>query len=282
MKTYRRFYNVFLLFLLLPLVAWPINPPTFTVSAPECVEAGKPFRLTFTVTSPEKLANTDIKNFVMPKLVGLNVLIGPTQSQATNTQYIEGKISQSYQIAYTYTLSASQTGKYSIPSVDVIVKGHPLHSQPVSVNVVPAGKLPSHKQPEVFITMNISERSPRINTPVILECKLYTTIQVDSLTNLEQLILSDDFRAEPIDLRGGKWQVEQRNKKNYQTLVFRKLLLYPLHAGEIHIGDLYMDVYGKDINVQKDPFEAFFENGNNYLTVKRRVSCQGITIHVRE
>ena len=66
------------------------------------------------------------------------------------------------------------------------------------------------------MTMNVSERSPRINEPVVLECKLYTTSLADSLANMEQLISSDDFKIEPIDLRGSAWQIEHRNGKNYR------------------------------------------------------------------
>ena len=84
--------------------------------------------------------------------------------------------------------------------------------------------------------------------PVVLECKLYTTSLADSLANMEQLISSDDFKIEPIDLRGSAWQIEHRNGKNYQVAVFRKLLLYPLRAGELRIGDLYMDVYIRRYN----------------------------------
>lgn len=129
--------------------------------------------------------------------------------------------------------------------------------------------------------MTVSERSPRVNTPVVLECKLYTAANVDSLANMEQYISSGDFKAEPIDLRGSQWQIERRDGKNYRTVVFRKLLLYPLRTGELRIGDLHMDAYIRKANEAIDPFDAFFNDGNA-VSVKKRLHCMSVTLHVRE
>lgn len=265
--------------------AYANNDPTFTVSAPENIEINKQFRLTFIVSFPEKPATVEIQNLAVPELKGLKVLLGPTKSSATNVEKVDGEINRKYQESYTYVLQALQVGRCSIPSASIVVNGHQLHSQQLAVNVVPDGKLPPSSdpqlKPDVFMTMNVSERSPRINEPVVLECKLYTTSLADSLANMEQLISSDDFKIEPIDLRGSAWQIEHRNGKNYQVAVFRKLLLYPLRAGELRIGDLYMDVYIRRYNLSSDPFEAFFEDGNHQF-VKQRVNCQGITLHAHE
>lgn len=265
--------------------AYANNDPTFTVSAPENIEINKQFRLTFIVSFPEKPATVEIQNLAVPELKGFKVLLGPTKSSATNVEKVDGEINRKYQESYTYVLQALQVGRCSIPSASIVVNGHQLHSQQLAVNVVPDGKLPPSSdpqpKPDVFMTMNVSERSPRINEPVVLECKLYTTSLADSLANMEQLISSDDFKIEPIDLRGSAWQIEHRNGKNYQVAVFRKLLLYPLRAGELRIGDLYMDVYIRRYNLSSDPFEAFFEDGNHQF-VKQRVNCQGITLHAHE
>ena len=237
------------------------------------------------VSCPEKPATVEIQNLAVPELKGFKVLLGPTKSSATNVEKVDGEINRKYQESYTYVLQALQVGRCSIPSASIVVNGHQLHSQQLAVNVVPDGKLPPSSdpqpKPDVFMTMNVSERSPRINEPVVLECKLYTTSLADSLANMEQLISSDDFKIEPIDLRGSAWQIEHRNGKNYQVAVFRKLLLYPLRAGELRIGDLYMDVYIRRYNLSSDPFEAFFEDGNHQF-VKQRVNCQGITLHAHE
>lgn len=260
------------------------NIPTLTVSVPENVEINKQFQLTFTISFSEKPA-VDIQNFDVLELKGLEILCGPIKSNGTKTIKTGGKINYEYQESYTYVLLASQLGKFFIPSVSIVVNGHRLHSQQLSVNVVPVGKLPlssrSQSKPDIFVSMNVSERSPRVNEPVVLDCKLYATSLVDSIANIEQLISLGDFKVEPIDLRGSTWQTEHRNGKKYQVAVFRKLLLYPLRAGELRIGDLHMDVYIMQHNLSSNPFEAFFANKNHQLA-KQRVSCQGITLRVHE
>lgn len=120
-----------------------------------------------------------------------------------------------------------------------------------------------------------------VDTHVVLECKLYTTAPVDSLANIELFISPDDFKVETIDLRGNLWQKEHRYGKNYQMVVFRKLLLYPLRTGELRIGNLHVDAYIRKVDETIDPFDAFFNDGNA-VSVKERVHCTGITLHVHE
>ena len=258
---------------------------TFTASMAEKVEAGDQFRLTFTVVSPKELTDTDLTGFSVTLPESLDVLVGPNRAKVSQSQYIGGKTVTSYQVAYTYILSAPQAGTFTIPAANITFKGKTLRSQPVTLAVVPAGQLSSgnapQPRPDAFITMTVSERSPRVNTPVVLECKLYTAADVDSLANMEQYISSGDFKAEPIDLRGSQWQIERRDGKNYRTAVFRKLLLYPLRTGELRIGDLHMDAYIRKVDKAIDPFDAFFNDGNA-ISVKKRLHCTGITLRVHE
>lgn len=279
-----RICGLFVLLLLLPAVS-RADGVTFTASMAEKVEAGDQFRLTFTVTSPKELTDTDLTGFSVTLPESLDVLVGPNRAKVSQSQYTGGKTVTSYQVTYTYILSAPQAGTFTIPAANITFKGETLRSQPVTLAVVPAGQLLSgnapQPRPDAFITMTVSERSPRVNTPVVLECKLYTAADVDSLANMEQYISSGDFKAEPIDLRGSQWQIERRDGKNYRTAVFRKLLLYPLHTGELRIGDLHMDAYIRKADEAIDPFDAFFNDGNA-VSVKKRLHCTGITLRVHE
>lgn len=279
-----RICGLLVLFLLFPAVS-RADGVTFTASMAEKVEAGDQFRLTFTVASPKELTDTDLTGFSVTLPESLDVLVGPNRAKVSQSQYIGGKTVTSYQVAYTYILSAPQAGTFTIPAANITFKGETLRSQPVTLAVVPAGQLSSgnapQPRPDAFITMTVSERSPRVNTPVVLECKLYTAADVDSLANMEQYISSGDFKAEPIDLRGSQWQIERRDGKNYRTAVFRKLLLYPLRTGELRIGDLHMDAYIRKIDKAIDPFDAFFNDGNA-VSVKKRLHCTGITLRVHE
>lgn len=216
MKTRIYIKLFFLMLLLFPKEMWAYQNPVFVASAPEYVEVGTQFRLTLAVVSSEKLQDDEIQYFREPLLKDFEVLMGPVRSSVTT-----GKMTMpTYQFSYTYVLKAFGTGKFVIPSTSIVVKGKLLRTQQLTIHVVPMGKLPSssngsvESKPEAFITMNVSNRSPHINSPVVLECKLYSTAQVDSLANLQQQILLKDFKVKPVSLRGNQWKQETRNGKN--------------------------------------------------------------------
>ena len=151
----------------------------------------------------------------MPK--GLTVLMGPTRAKVSQLQNIGGKIISSHQVTYTYILSASQAGTFTIPAASIIVKGEKLCSQPLALTVVPAKQSSSGCTPQprldAFITMTVSERSPRVNAPIVLECKLYTAALVD-IEDMEQFISPDDFKVESIDSRNRPLRTEHLNGRS--------------------------------------------------------------------
>ena len=259
---------------------------TFAASIPvKTVEAGDQFRLSFIVSSSKELSDADIAGFSATIPKELTVLMGPSRSKSSKIQVIEGKTISDYQINYTYILSVPQAGTFMIPAASITFKGNTLRSQPLTFTALPAGESsPADSQQSLwntFISMTVSERSPRVNTPIVLECKLYTVEGVDSLTNINQYISLDDFKVESVVLRDNKWQLEHWRGKNYLTIVFRKLLLYPLRTGELRIDNLHVDAYIRKVDETIDPFDAFFNYGNAASTIKR-LHCTGITFHVRE
>lgn len=280
----RLFLSIFISSLLLPLYTQADNIPIFTASTAEYATVNNPFRLTFTISFPGTLSNADIKDFVPPKLEGFKVLMGPSRSTNTTVQQMNGKNTVNDKISYTYILSASHKGNFTIAEATVFVNGQRLHTQPLSVKVLPAGQTLPAKQkptePNVFITMNISERSPLVNSPIVLEYKLYTTTFIDSIANIEQLISPEHFKVESINLEGSQWQLEHQEGKNYHTTVFRKLLLYPRRSGALHIGDLYIDTYFHCTN--EDTADTFFSERASREIIKKRVSCPGITINAHK
>lgn len=189
------------------------NDIRFTASAPEVLEVNGLFQLMFTVSSTEELAFADLTRFSSSIPEGFTVLMDPTRSRASKTQVLNnGNTALTYQVTYTYILSAPQVGTFTIPAAIITVKGEKLRSQPLVLTVTPAGQPLSQCTPQprldAFITMTVSERSPRVPPPVVLECKPYTTASVDSLANMDQLISLNDFNVKQIDLRGSQWQTE--------------------------------------------------------------------------
>ena len=148
------------------------NDIGFTASAPENLEVNDRFRLMFTVSSTKELADADLTSFSASIPEGFAVLMGPSRSRASKTQFFNGNTALTYQVTYTYVLSAPQAGTFTIPAASITVKGEQLRSQPLVLTVTPTEQLLSGQSPQsrldAFITMTVSERSPRVNTPVVL------------------------------------------------------------------------------------------------------------------
>ena len=92
--------------LLLVIAALPMqakNGATLTADAPEVVVSGDQFRLTFTVNTQK------VKDFLAPSIKGFDVLMGPTRSQQSSTQIINGKVSSSSSIRKRFLAPPPQT-----------------------------------------------------------------------------------------------------------------------------------------------------------------------------
>ena len=103
--------KVILLFILITSVlgAWADGNVTFTASAPDVVVSGDQFRLTYTVNTHK------VRDFRAPNIKGFDVLMGPSRSQQSSTQIINGNVTSTSSITFTYILMADKEGTYTIP-----------------------------------------------------------------------------------------------------------------------------------------------------------------------
>ncbi len=79
----------------------------FTGATKNNVQAGEQFRAVYTV-------NQQAERFEGPDFEGFNVLSGPNQSTNQSYQFVNGKVSQSYQLTFTYYLQAVKEGSFTI------------------------------------------------------------------------------------------------------------------------------------------------------------------------
>jgi hypothetical protein len=96
--------KVILLFILITSVlgAWADGNVTFTASAPDVVVSGDQFRLTYTVNTHK------VRDFRAPNIKGFDVLMGPSRSQQSSTQIINGNVTSTSSITFTYILMADK------------------------------------------------------------------------------------------------------------------------------------------------------------------------------
>lgn len=284
----------FLLLILTTVHAWADNKATLTADAPDVVVSGDQFRLTFTVNTQK------VKDFRAPSITkGFDVLMGPSRSQQSSTQIINGKVSSSSSITYTYILMAGDAGTYTIPAASIEANGEKIFSNAVTIKVLPpdqsasgskgsqksgaqagnqaaSGRITSN---DLFITATASETTVHEQEAILLTYKVYT------LVNLRQLFgkMPDlkGFHTQEIELPQQKtFSLEHYKGRNYNTTVWSQYVLFPQQTGKLEIPSITFEGVVAIQTVSDDPFDAFF-NGGGYQEVKKKIVTPKLTINVQ-
>ena len=155
---------------------------SFRATAPSIVEVGERFRVQYTVNSQ------DVSNFTYPKFDGFDVMYGPSTSQQSSFQYINGQMSQSSSYTYTFTLMATKAGTYTIPPASVVVGGQTYKSQSLNIQVVASsgGNRQSQQYQQGSRRQRMQEDSPRSQSTNISSSDLFMTATASRTRVYEQ------------------------------------------------------------------------------------------------
>lgn len=265
---------------------------TLRASAPEVVVNGDQFRLTYTVNSQ------DVKDFLAPQAKGFDVLMGPSRSQQSSTQIINGKVSSSRSITYTYILMAVSEGTFNIPSASIEVDGEKIFSNPLTIKVLPKDKedansnqgnsgISSRNQKssgritdnDLFVLATASKTKVHEQEAILVTYKAYTTVDLRQL--LGKMPDQQGFYVQEVELPTQKtFKLEHYKGRNYNTVVYRQYVLFPQKAGRMEIPAVTFDaVVAQRVAVSDDPFEAFF-NGGGYVEVNKKIVAPKVVINV--
>lgn len=286
---------IFLLFTI--LAAWQVKAADkvrFVAEAADVVVSGDQVRLVFTVNSQ------DIKDFRAPSIKGFDVLMGPSRSQQSSIQIINGKRTSSSSTAFTYILLAGSPGTYTIPAASVEVNGEKVFSNAISIKVLPqdqnsgnsgnngGGSASSSRSQaagsrisanDLFITATASKTTVHEQEAILLTYKVYTVV------NLRQLYgkMPDlkGFHTQEVELPQQKtFTLEHYKGRNYNTTVWSQYVLFPQQTGKLEIPSITFDGVVAQQTVSDDPFDAFF-NGGGYVEVKKKITTPKVVINVQ-
>lgn len=286
---------IFLLFTI--LAAWQVKAADkvrFVAEAADVVVSGDQVRLVFTVNSQ------DIKDFRAPFIKGFDVLMGPSRSQQSSIQIINGKRTSNSSTAFTYILLAGSPGTYTIPAASVEVNGEKVFSNAISIKVLPqdqnsgnsgnngGGSASSSRSQaagsrisanDLFITATASKTTVHEQEAILLTYKVYTVV------NLRQLYgkMPDlkGFHTQEVELPQQKtFTLEHYKGRNYNTTVWSQYVLFPQQTGKLEIPSITFDGVVAQQTVSDDPFDAFF-NGGGYVEVKKKITTPKVVINVQ-
>jgi hypothetical protein len=267
---------------------------TFTASAPDVVVSGDQFRLTYTVNTQK------VRDFRAPSIKGFEVLMGPSRSQQSSTQIINGNVTSTSSITFTYILMAEKEGTFTIPGATINADGDTKTSNSVKIKVLPpdqstgnsgssgsrgrnaqsaqqaGSKITSN---DLFITATASKTNVYEQEAVLLTYKVYTTVDLRQLRG-DMHTLSGIYTQE-VDLPQKKtFSLEHYNGRNYNTTVWSQYILFPQKTGKIEIPSITFEGVVAQQVASADPFDAFFNGGSNYTEVKKNIVSPKVVLNV--
>ena len=266
---------------------------TLTGSAPSHVAVGEQFRLTYTVNTQNV---SDFRAGNIPD--ELEVLIGPNRSMQSSYQMINGHTSSSSSITYTYIVSATKNGSFTIPPAHVVVDGRSIASNSLTIKVsgsarssVGSSRQHSNDQGEIrdagsqisgsdlFIKVSANKKRVHEQEPILLTYKVYTLVGLTSLRGDMPDLKS--FYTQEVDLPQQKsFSVETFNGRPYKTTTWSQYVMFPQMTGKLEIPSITFEGIVVQQNRNIDPFEAFFNGGSGYVEMKKKIVAPGIEIQV--
>lgn len=263
---------------------------SFIASAPSSIVEGEQFRLSYTITTQK------VNNFRAPSINGFDVLMGPSRSEQSSTQIINGHVSSSSSITFTYILVGNKAGRFSISGASIEANGKKIISNAVSIKVLPpdqsssgnsrnsnraSSSSSSVSSSDLFVVGTTSKTTVREQEALVLTYKIYTREPNLQLNNVK---LPDfkGFHSQEIEMpTNAKWTQEHYHGRNYYSVIYRQFVLSPQQTGNLFINPAHFEVsIGKRVQ-SSDPFDAFFNGGSNVVEVKRSLSTPKITINVK-
>ena len=266
---------------------------SFVASAPDVVVVGDQFRLSYTVTTQK------VKDFRAPSIKGFDVLMGPSRSEQSSTQIVNGSVSSTSSITFTYILMANTAGEFTVPGASIVADGNQMISNSVKIKVLPQDQNhnssrrnndnSSSIQPssnasvsnqDLFITATASKTNVYEQEAFVLTYKIYTR---ESNLQLNNAKLPDfkGFHSREIEMTtNARWTPEHYKGRNYYTTVYRQFVLFPQQSGKLFIEPAQFQMTVNKPVQSADPFDAFFNGGNNVIEIKKPITTPKIAINV--
>ncbi|NOU59190.1 BatD family protein [Marinifilum caeruleilacunae] len=261
----------------------------FTAAAPRVVEVGEQFRLVYTV-------NEKAKDIQLPSLTGFRVLMGPSTSRNSSSQYINGKWTSATKYTYTYVLLAEKEGKFTVNPAKIKVKGYEFNSNSVSIEVVKANEKPQNTQSgqsnqatatkitqaNLFVKVNVDRKSVYMGEHVVATIKVYTRLNIAGFGD-SKFPSFNGFLSQEIPTPGQiSLQRENVNGTIYNVGTIRKLILFPQHTGNITIDPFELECIirqRRSASGNRGFFDDFFDN---YQDIRVPRKSKPVTIRVKE
>ncbi len=258
----------------------------FNVSAPQVVEAGEQFRLSYTL-------NSKGSKFEAPILEGFKILSGPNVSSSSSVQIVNGKMTQSVSYSYNYILVGYEAGKLIITPAKIQVKGKSYSTKATVIEVVKEASTANQNgsstssganknisgSGNLFASVRVDKKNVYQGEKIIATIKIYTRVDIGGFEEYKfppyTGFWSQDIES-PTQLTLKR---ENINGAIYNTALLKKTLIVPQRSGELIIDPFTATIQVRERVRSTNPFDDFFGGGHRTKLVK--VKSKPVKINVK-
>ena len=225
--------------------------------------------------------NQDGDNFSPPDFEGFRLVGGPFQS--TSYSWVNGV--KSFNRSFTYILQPTKKGTFTIKSASIEFNDEIYKTAPIKISVTDAiqqpkdPNSPDYKAGEgIHLVAEVSKGNPYVNEPLTVVYKLYfdprfVVRNVREVANPKY----NGFWSQHIDIKKLEAVAGTYNGQDYAMVVWRKVILYPLEAGNKPLEPLSIVL---DVDVPTRKRIGFMET-MTYETTRKTVSAGAKSINVK-
>ncbi len=222
----------------------------FTASAPSVAAVGEQFRLTYTI-------NARASNLRLPDLGNFQLVSGPSTSSSSSVQIINGEMTQTQSVSFTYVLRATEAGSYTLGPATISIGPDQYTSNAVSIEIVadsqgrssvPAPQAPATgRSPadvsgeELFIRIMLDKNEVFQGEGVLATVKIFSKLDLTGIENVRFPAFSGFYQQDIETPPLRSLDREVINGEIYGTGVLRQTILFPQRNGEIIIESFEMD-----------------------------------------
>ena len=183
------------------------------------------------------LKEADGVHFRRPSFEGFRVISGPARSSSTSI--INGQVSK--EVSYAFTLQPTRLGKMKIGPATINVEGERLSTKPLVVEVVQGKRNPIEEGQQVFIRAEPSLLEVNVGQQIILDYRLYTSVNVETYNIVEESNYASFF-ATDIRRHDARIVKEVINGQQYTTKVIKRVALFAQQTGALQIDPLHVQL----------------------------------------
>ena len=224
--------------------------------------------------------NAKAKDFKSPNFQGLRILSGPNSSSSSSYSFVNGESKSEITTTYSYYVSASKEGNYTISSASVNANKKTISSNPLTIKVVKGKKQENNNiEKNLFITVNTTKKNIIVGEQIIVSYKLHTRLELEN-TELSQLPNLNGFWKKDLE-SSSRFKREVIDGIPYNTAIIKKTVLTAQKSGKLEIDPIKVTCSIRITNQRnrRDPFANFF---NTYNVREEIISSKKITINVKD